>query len=100
MSRLVTPLAVVFILIALIAPRASATAHGKNTNHSHRSSTHSRSYRNSKGAFLVPPPPPYVPTLLPELTYSRYYGHSPYGSSNTSASPKLFKPNKYLTYCL
>jgi len=100
MSRLASLFSVLSILVAITAPMACAATHNKSTGQSHRSSTHSRYYRHAKGTFLVPPPPPYVPTLLPELTYSRYYGHSPYGSSNTSTSPRLFKPNKYLTYCL
>lgn len=53
---------------------------------------------NGKRLFLVPPPPPYVPSLLPELSYNRYYGYSLYGKSGSG--PRLFKPNKYVTYCL
>jgi hypothetical protein len=50
--------------------------------------------------YLVPPPPPYVPSMLPEL--SRYRGYQSYYSNSTSkagSSPILYKPNKYLTYC-
>lgn len=84
------------LLLAFSAATAWAATPIKNTGHNIQTA-HSRAVHNSKRMFLVPPPPPYVPTLLPELTYSRYYGHSPYGKSN---SPRLFKPNKYLTYCL
>ena len=87
------------LLFAFSAATAWAAAPSKNTGH-HIQTTRSHIVHNSKRMFLVPPPPPYVPTLLPELTYSRYYGHSPYGNSHISTSPRLFKPNKYVTYCL
>ncbi len=79
MLRLVIYVSTAFLLLPLLAPLSIAA--------------HNHPARNNKRLFLVPPPPPYVPSLL--LT-NRYYGHSAYGNGTT---PRLFKPNKYLTYC-
>jgi hypothetical protein len=32
-------------------------------------------HRGRGKSYLVPPPPPYAPSILPELAYSRYRGH-------------------------
>jgi hypothetical protein len=62
--------------------------------------------------FLVPPPPPYTPSMLPELQYSRYSQYSqrtdsaeagnPYSKYVYTRSgyeaPKPVQPNKYVTY--
>jgi len=50
--------------------------------------------------YLVPPPPPYVPSMLPELSRYRGYGQAYYSYANSQSSnlPEPYKPNKYLTY--
>jgi len=61
--------------------------------------------------FLVPPPPPYTPSMLPELQYARYNQStqraesadgSPYSKYIYTRSgyepPKPVQPNKYVTY--
>jgi len=63
--------------------------------------------------FLVPPPPPYTPSMLPELQYARYNpgatqraesaeDGSPYSKYVYTRSgyepPKPVQPNKYVTY--
>jgi hypothetical protein len=87
------------VFLCLLSARISFAA-TQNSVSKHSIHTQSKRVHSGRRLFLVPPPPPYVPSLLPELTYARYYGHSPYGYSHLNTSPKLFKPNKYLTYCL
>ena len=100
MSRLSISFSIASLIFLSLASKSLAASQSNTTvKHSiHTQSAHIHPSYNSKCLFLVPPPPPYVPALLPELTYSRYYGHSPY--TRVSNSPKIFKPNKYLTYYL
>ncbi len=78
-------LALVYLFIALIMPHAQA----KTT----------KKYKQSK-FYLVPPPPPYVPSMLPELSRYRGYGqyYSSFSINRSGTSPATYKPNKYLTY--
>jgi hypothetical protein len=62
--------------------------------------------------FLVPPPPPYTPSMLPELQYGHYSQSSQRTDSPEDGSPyskyiytrsgyeppKPVQPNKYVTY--
>jgi|SRR5277367_4122724 len=62
--------------------------------------------------FLVPPPPPYTPSMLPELQYGHYSQSSQRNESAEDGSPyskyvytrsgyeapKPVQPNKYVTY--
>jgi hypothetical protein len=62
--------------------------------------------------FLVPPPPPYTPSMLPELQYGHYSQSSQRTDSAEESSPynkyiytrsgyeppKPVQPNKYVTY--
>jgi hypothetical protein len=100
MSRLLIVFSMAFLVLMLIAPMAFASTQKKSAARPHTQSARGRSHHNVRRLVLIPPPPPYVPSLLPELTYSRYYGRSPYNNSRAGNSPRLFKPNKYLTYCL
>jgi hypothetical protein len=95
MLRLAISFSTVLFLSLLLAQMSLAAAPSKGATRAHTQSIRNHLLHNGRRLFLVPPPPPYVPSLLPELTYSRYYGYS-----HASNSPRLFKPNKYLTYCL
>jgi hypothetical protein len=63
--------------------------------------------------FLVPPPPPYTPSMLPELQYGHYSQQSSQRNESAEAGspynkyiytrsgyepPKPVQPNKYVTY--
>ncbi|MBX9670448.1 MAG: hypothetical protein K2X93_22800 [Candidatus Obscuribacterales bacterium] len=73
-------------------------------------------YRSGK-SYLIPPPPPYAPSILPELAYARARGHrrakhepiqvekveSHYSKVGVQAvegyeDPEPVKTNKYVTY--
>lgn len=58
--------------------------------------TVARKHINNKYC-LVPPPPPYVPSMLPELRYQAAWRNSAYSNSQIG-SAQTYKPNKYLTY--
>ncbi len=63
--------------------------------------THTAKKQKYNRYCLVPPPPPEVPSMLPELSRYRGYGQSYYSDSARPAgnSPIIYKPNKYITYC-
>lgn len=73
--RLLAPL-VVLLLIPALAPAALASGTRTNTLASTTKSVQKpgkrRTYRRTgRGAFFVPPPPPYMPSILPELAGTR-----------------------------
>ncbi|MCA9801275.1 MAG: hypothetical protein KC777_04780 [Cyanobacteria bacterium HKST-UBA02] len=102
----------------------TATA-GKST---HKTTSHSkktakkkavRSTKKHRASGLVPPPPAYAPSILPEIVYSRYRhrNHRKVETAEESKEPKAsdtyskhfytregdedpepVKPNKYVTY--
>jgi hypothetical protein len=97
MLRLTICISIAFIFLLLFAPLSNAAIQNKsNVRHlNHTQPVHNHSFHNGKRLFLVPPPPPYVPSSLPDY---RYQGHLPYGYFRSGAAVKVFKPNKYLTY--
>jgi hypothetical protein len=73
-------------------------------------------YRHKGKSYLVPPPPPYAPSILPELAYARHhrgFKHAVHQepekveskyiklgvqSAEGYEDPEPVKPNKYVTY--
>ncbi len=73
-------------------------------------------YRHKGKSYLVPPPPPYAPSILPELAYARHhrgFKHAAHQepekveskyiklgvqSAEGYEDPEPVKPNKYVTY--
>jgi hypothetical protein len=109
-----------FALPSTAAPLESVKRHSQvqTTRSSSKSSHKVAQTRHRKIAyygknFLVPPPPPYTPSMLPELQYARYSSNSqkqesaedgnPYSKyiytrPGYEPPPKPAQPNKYVTY--
>jgi hypothetical protein len=108
------------VLPSTAAPAESVKRHpqAQNAKSASKSSHKLAQARHRKIAyygknFLVPPPPPYTPSMLPELQYARYSSNSqkqespeeenPYSKyiytrPGYEPPPKPAQPNKYVTY--
>ena len=73
--------AIPLLIAVFIFSSSAGFAIEKSKSTAHKNSVHKNVVHTSKRLFLVPPPPAYVPSFLPELTYSRYYGHYHYSNS-------------------
>lgn len=94
-NQLIAAIALAGIFIAVAAPEAQCKAS-----------------KSSKGKnYLVPPPPAYAPSILPELAYSRYSGkkkpvakveeekpYSKYVFTRSGYEIRAKKQNPYVTY--
>ncbi len=95
------------LLCAIIAPQAICKTTKKSVKSSH---SHSRRVAHAGKHHLVPPPPPYAPSILPEIAYARSRGinlqqkeaeppnpYSKYVYTSAGYEIKARKPNQYVT---
>ncbi len=112
-------MALVSVSTTFATDASAASIQGKTTTHkSLKRSAHKRvAHRGAGKSYLIPPPPPYAPSILPELAYARSRGYrkvkqeqaqpekveSHYSKVGVQAvegyeDPEPVKTNKYVTY--
>ena len=104
MPSKIRALLIVTVLAAMLTP----SAQGKNAQPQKTHQKTQTGQTRSSGSWLVPPPPAFMPSILPELYYQKGNGklaHKPkdrlkryFYTREGYEDPKPVKTNRYVTY--